>query len=341
MKKILITGGCGFIGSNASIFFKKKGLEVHCLDNLSRKGSDINKKIILKNKIKFFKIDIRNNLKIKNIIKNNNYDYILHLAGQVAVTTSVINPLDDYMINLEATFNLLEAIRLHSPKTHLLYASTNKVYGKINDSHLTEGLNRYKITKFDATDERQSLNFLSPYGCSKGAADQYVIDYANIYNLNTTSFRQSCIYGPNQLGVEDQGWVAWFTIAYALNKKIFVYGNGKQIRDVLHVDDLLNAYFLCFKNKKKSKGNAYNIGGGYKNTLSLLELIRMLNKEFKIEKNIQKKGWRPGDQKVFISNNEKFISHTGWEIKNNSSLGILNLIKWVKSKDKMLKKLFK
>lgn len=340
MKKILITGGAGFIGINAAIYFQKKNYQIFILDNLSRKGTKFN--IYKLNKLKninFIKADIRNKKKIFEIIRKIKPNLLLHLAAQVAVTTSVLNPYDDYEINIKGTLNLLEALRLHSNKTHFINASTNKVYGKINEDNLIQKKERYVYGKKDKpTSEKQNLDFYSPYGCSKGSADQYVNDYARIYNLKTTNFRQSCIYGKYQFGVEDQGWIAWFTIAILLNKKITIYGNGKQVRDALNVLDLCDAYYLSYR--KKIYGT-FNIGGGLLNSISLIELLKLIKNITK--KKIRKKitTWRPGDQKIFISDNKKFENLSNWKPKITFKKGLSELIEWTKENINDIEKILK
>lgn len=331
MKSILITGGAGFIGTNSAYYFNKSGWQVDILDNLSRKDTEKNLLWLQKNcEIDFFKIDIRNNASIEKHFRERKYDVILHLAAQVAVTTSVINPREDFEINAMGTFNILEAMRKYQKDAFLLYASTNKVYGKMSDVEVELINNRYEYKSHKTgVSEEANLDFHSPYGCSKGCADQYVIDYSRIYGLKTTSFRQSCIYGNRQFGVEDQGWVAWFTIASILGKQITVYGDGRQIRDILHVEDLIAAYQSAIYNQERLAGEAYNIGGGPQNTLSLLELIHFLEKELKIHISIKYDHWRPGDQKTFVCNLDKIKKATGWYPRKNVEVGIRELIAWI------------
>jgi CDP-paratose 2-epimerase len=201
-------------------------------------------------------------------------DALLHLAAQVAVTTSGTNPREDFEINALGTFDMLEAVRKQSPNTFFINASTNKVYGKMHEVGVVERNGRYEYNDLrDGVDEGRQLDFHSPYGCSKGVAGQYTIDYSRIYSLRSVTFRQSCIYGTRQFGIEDQGWVAWFTIAAVLGKQITIYGDGKQIRDVLHVEDLVRAYKAAIANHEQASGGAFNIGGGPTNTMSLLELL--------------------------------------------------------------------
>ncbi|MCM8785942.1 MAG: GDP-mannose 4,6-dehydratase, partial [Candidatus Omnitrophica bacterium] len=318
MKKILITGGVGFIGVNLALdLLKDKENFVVIYDNLSRNGVEKNLKYLLTLKLKnfeFIKGDIRDYKKLKEIV--NGYDEIYHLAAQVAVTKSVESPIEDFEINATGTLYLLETIRKNCPSAILIFSSTNKVYGELSHLKLKEDKKRYYLVdRKNGIDENENLNFHSPYGCSKGTADQYIRDYYRIYGLKTVVFRQSCIYGPFQYGNEDQGWVAHFVIKSILNEKINIYGNGKQVRDILFISDLINAYKLAIKNIEKCKGEIFNIGGGNKNTFSLLELIEFLEK--KLDKKIEYEFFdpRPGDQKVFISNNRKFERLTGWKIK--------------------------
>jgi len=330
-KKIFITGGCGFIGSNAALYFYQNGWDVTVFDNLSRKGTDTNLTWLnLNGNFNFINGDVRDYKSISSALSSNSYDFILHLAAQVAVTTSVVNPREDFEINALGTLNLLEAAKYTNKNAFILFSSTNKVYGKLDHVKITERDGRYEYENLvNGVSESESLDFYSPYGCSKGAADQYVIDYSRIFNLKTCVFRQSCIYGIRQFGVEDQGWVAWFTIAALLNKNISIYGNGKQVRDILFVDDLVRAYELAYNNKEKVNGQAFNVGGGTKNTLSLLELISILNKKLNLELNPAFAETRPGDQKVFVSDISKFSQTTGWEPKIDSQKGVEMLIDWV------------
>ena len=280
MRSILITGGAGFIGVNAALHFAKNGWKVTVLDNLSRKGAENNLNWLTNQfPITFEQIDIRDFEKTERVVGNVRPDVLLHLAAQVAVTTSVENPREDFEINALGTFNLLEAVRKQSQNTFFINASTNKVYGKMDDVIVEERNGRYEYANLPlGVGETRNLDFHSPYGCSKGIADQYTIDYSRIYGLKTVTFRQSCIYGPRQFGVEDQGWVAWFTIASVLGRPLTIYGDGKQIRDILHVDDLLHAFDAVIDRKDKVNGQAFNIGGGPANTMSLIGTYRLLEK---------------------------------------------------------------
>jgi len=328
---ILITGGAGFIGVNSASAFASKGWKVVVLDNLSRKGAKLNLEWLSSQQtIDFQQADIRDADRVADIVKQVQPDVLLHLAAQVAVTTSVTDPREDFSINALGTFNMLEAVRLHSPDTFFINASTNKVYGKMEDLGVVERNGRYEYSDLQTgVPEYRNLDFHSPYGCSKGVADQYTIDYARVYDLSTVTFRQSCIYGPRQFGIEDQGWVAWFTIAAMLDKDITVYGDGKQIRDVLHVDELVLAYEAAINNRVAVSGQAINIGGGPNNTLSLLELLDYLEKN--LQKTITPKWdtWRPGDQPVFVCDLTKAKDLLDWQPQLPVGQGVVKLISWV------------
>jgi CDP-paratose 2-epimerase len=258
------------------------------------------------------------------------FDCILQCAGQVAVTTSVANPREDFECNALGTFNLLEAVRVHCPDAPLIYASTNKVYGNMEDLEIVERNGRYEYAGLpDGVGEERPLDFHSPYGCSKGSADQYVRDYARIYGLATTCFRQSCIYGYRQFGVEDQGWVAWFTIAHALGQPVTIYGDGKQTRDVLFIEDLIEAYRLAYRNRDRVAGKIYNIGGGPRNQLSLLQLVEMLESTRGRKLPLSFADWRCGDQRVFVADVRKAAADFGWSPSHDCASGVGKLIRWV------------
>jgi CDP-paratose 2-epimerase len=338
--KILITGGLGFIGINTANFFAKSGHDIYILDNLSRKGNIFNYDNLSKHKnVHFFIKDIKNYFDIENIFKQYKFDVVLHLAAQVAVTTSVVNPREDFDINCLGTFNLLECCRLYNNNCVFIYASTNKVYGDFKID-LIEETKRYKpAEEFNGISENQQIDFHSPYGCSKGCGDQYVIDYNRIFGLKTVALRQSCIYGSNQFGIEDQGWVSWFGIASIFNKPITIYGNGKQVRDVLYIEDLVNLYSSIISNIDSCCGKAYNIGGGPSNTLSLLELISLL--EAKLDKTILYNfdKWRPGDQKIYISNIDNIYKDIGWVPLTNIQEGINKMLEWTKDNKNVFEQL--
>ena len=330
MRNILITGGAGFIGSNLAESFLAKGDKVTILDNLCRDGSKINLEWLRSKKgnLTVVEGDVRNSSDVEKCIADK--DLIFHLAAQVAVTTSVTDPRPDFEINALGTFNVLEAMRKINKEATLLYTSTNKVYGEMTEMGVVEKTTRYDYKNLTGVSEQQPLDFHSPYGCSKGSADQYVRDYHRIYGLNTIVFRQSCIYGPRQFGVEDQGWVAWFLIALTQGRKLTVYGDGKQVRDILYVSDLINAYNFAVDNKKVTSGQVYNVGGGRENTISVwYEFGPILEKLFKRKIDVKFSDWRPGDQKVFISDVAKAKKDFGWEPKVSAEQGIKLLFDWI------------
>ncbi len=347
--EIVITGGAGFIGCNSAEYYAKRKNKVIIVDNLSRKGGKQNVRYLLKKypqNIKFIKCDLSNKKDINKIYKYlGTCNLILHLSGQVAVTTSITKPYKDFESNLIGTLNLLELLRkikkYDKKNPILIYSSTNKVYGNMEQLKIIKKEGRYAYQNLsEGINEKQGLDFHSPYGCSKGSADQYVRDYSRIYGLNTIVMRQSCIYGRRQFGVEDQGWVAWFIIAKILEKQITIYGDGNQVRDILWIEDLIKAYDLARKNIKKTKGQIYNIGGGPKNTLSLNELINNLNENSTNKTKAFYSNWRQGDQKVCILNISKAKKDFGWEPKISPQEGIKKLFTWVNKNKKEVSKIF-
>ena len=333
-RKYLVTGGAGFIGSNYVHRLIQRKEHVTIFDNLSRAGAPRNidwlKGQFGDDAFSLIVGDVRSADEITEAAKD--ADIIVHLAGQVAVTTSVTNPRDDFESNALGTFNTLEAARASGHDPIFIYASTNKVYGGMDDVALKEDPTRWLYADLEhGCPETQPLDFHSPYGVSKGAGDQYVRDYARIYGLRSVVFRQSCIYGPRQFGIEDQGWLAWITIAAVTGRQITVYGDGKQVRDVLHVEDLLNAYDTAVENIDSAKGQIYNMGGGTRNVMAIWAefgpiLERLLGK--KIE--VARADWRPGDQKVFYADFRKAQRELGWEPKIDLEEGIELLFNWVK-----------
>lgn len=332
MSSILITGGAGFIGVHSARHFQELGWTVTVVDNLSRQGAAENLAWLQNARpSRFVQADIRDRDAMEGIVGEVRPDALLHLAAQVAVTTSVADPRTDFEANALGTFNMLEAVRRKSPKTFFINASTNKVYGRMEDLGVVERNGRYEYGDLaDGVNEERPLDFHSPYGCSKGVADQYTIDYARIYGLQTVTFRQSCIYGTRQFGVEDQGWVAWFAIASVLGKQITIYGDGKQIRDVLHVGDLVRAYEAAFHHREKASGQAFNIGGGPGNTLSLRELIAQLEQMLGKKIPLKWSDWRPGDQPVFVCDVAKAEKLLGWRPATGVREGVDELIAWTR-----------
>lgn len=330
--KAIITGGAGFIGCNAAGRYLKRGAEVVVIDNLSRPGGARNLEWLKpQGKLTFLEADIRDAGKIDEIFKTHrDTDLVLHLAGQVAVTTSVLDPRSDFEANARGAFNVLEAARLASIQAPIIYSSTNKVYGGMEAAGIVETAERYEYSTMVAgVSEAQALDFHSPYGCSKGSADQYVRDYHRIYGLNTIVFRQSCIYGYRQFGVEDQGWVAWFIIAALLGRPITVFGDGKQVRDVLFIDDLLDAYDAAVINIRQASGQVYNIGGGPASVMSLLELFDYLKQKQKQPVPFQQADWRPGDQRIYVSDISKAKHDLDWAPRISVKQGLDLLHDWV------------
>lgn len=338
---IFITGGAGFIGIHTANFYLKAGNKVTIFDNFVRKGTRENVKWLMKEygvrSIEIIEGDVRDFAKLKQSVPGN--DVIIHLAGQVAVTSSVVNPREDFEINALGTFNVLEAVRLFAPNSILLFASTNKVYGGMEEIKIVKKGKKYIYRDLPGgISEVQNLDFHSPYGCSKGTADQYVRDYHRIYGLKTVVFRQSCIYGTHQFGIEDQGWVSWFTIASVLGKPITVYGDGMQVRDVLFVEDLVRAYDTAVSNIGKSAGKIYNVGGGPKFTLSLLELLAWLEKKLGKKISYTSADWRPGDQPVYVSNISKINKELGWKPQIDVQEGVSRMIDWIVEEKKLIEK---
>jgi CDP-paratose 2-epimerase len=339
MTKVLVTGCAGFIGSHLAEYFLREGCDVIGVDDLSRKGAEKNLRLLQEySNLEFFKCDIRDFEKMAEIFKNRGpFELILHEAGQVAVTTSVVNPREDFETNALGTLNMLEATRQYSPDAFFEFSSTNKVYGKMEDVRVVEKESRYEYADSSfGIAENYPLDFYSPYGCSKGSADQYVRDYSRIYGLKTVVLRQSCIYGTRQFGVEDQGWVAWFIIASLLEKPITIYGDGKQIRDVLWVDELIDAYVRLYHHAERVQGEIFNIGGGPENTLSLLELVEALKKEGVLKRAPGHAAWRPGDQKVYVSNVNKVRDAVGWNPVTGPEMGVRRLVEWAKENKQIL-----
>lgn len=329
--KLLITGGAGFIGSNVAHHFASKDYQIRILDNFKRRGTKDNLNWLLRNHkdIEVYEGDVRKMHDVEKAVKKQ--QVIFHLAAQVAVTTSVIDPRTDFDINALGTFNLLESARQEGKKPIIIFSSTNKVYGGMEEIEIVEKNEKYIYKKYPkGISEKMNLDFHSPYGCSKGAADQYVHDYNRIYDLPTVVFRQSCIYGPRQFGVEDQGWIAWFIIATTLGKKITIYGDGKQVRDVLYVDDLVRLFETAVKQIEKSSGKIYNVGGGVKKTLSVWhEFGPILERLFTRKIEVKFDTWRPGDQKVYVSDISRVKNELGWEPKVPVEKGIEKLFHWV------------
>src|ERR1043165_2808235 len=316
-RPVLITGGAGFIGTNLADRMLRRGRRVRILDSLARPGSEANLRWLLshhRTRLQVEVADLRDGARLRAALSE--VSTVFHLAAQVAVTTSLEHPEEDFVGNARGTLALLEALRQRAGDPLLIFTSTNKVYGAIDDIELVQSDRRYAPRNELARSgiaETRALQFHSPYGCSKGTADQYVLDYARSYGLATAVFRMSCIYGPHQHGTEDQGWLAHFMIRAADREPITLYGDGKQVRDVLFVDDLIDAFLAAEQHLPQIAGEAFNIGGGPANTLSLLELIDRIAALNGRGPTLEFAEWRVGDQRWYISNHAKFTRMTGWQ----------------------------
>jgi CDP-paratose 2-epimerase len=318
-QRLLITGGAGFLGVNAAVRFIENGWQVKVLDNLSRPGTERNLKWLLTRhptEATFIKEDVRNAGALAEHVKDQ--DAILHLAGQVAVTTSLVDPNTDFDVNARGTFNVLEAVRLHNREAPLVFASTNKVYGKLEHNN-------------GACKETQPIDFHSPYGCSKGAADQYVRDYARCFQMNTVVLRQSCIYGAHQYGTEDQGWVAHFAHSILNGRPLTIYGDGTQVRDLLDARDLSELYAIAIEQIDKTRGEIYNVGGGPENQRNLLEVIDQIGELTHTKPQYSFADWREGDQAYYVSDITKAKKDLGWEPDIPFDRGLNDLIQWASS----------
>lgn len=335
--KYLITGGCGFLGSNIASEILKQGEELIIFDSLYRFGSYQNLEWLkTQGKFEFVHGDIRNTNDVERTIKTHKPDVIYHLAGQVAMTTSISDPRMDFEVNVGGSFNLLNAVRLYSPESTIIYSSTNKVYGDLEQFTYKETATRYKcIEKPSGFDESVNLDFHSPYGTSKGSADQYMLDFARIYGLKTVVFRHSSMFGGRQFATYDQGWIGWFTqqainIKNGTQKEPFtISGNGKQVRDIAHAEDMVALYLKASKKIETIKGQAFNVGGGIDNSSSLLELFSFLEKELDVNMDYAELPVRESDQKIFVADLTKAKELIGWEPKVSKEDGIRKMIKWI------------
>lgn len=329
----LITGGCGFLGTNIGEEILNKGKKLIIFDNLYREGSIKNLEY-LKNKSKDFIFhygDIRNKNDVENAILLYKPDIIYHLAGQVAMTTSISNPQLDFEVNALGTFNLLDSIRKYKNDSIVIYSSTNKVYGDLEQYTYEETSTRYICKDYkNGFDENVPLDFHSPYGCSKGSGDSYMLDFHRIFGIRSIVFRHSSMYGGRQFATIDQGWIGYF-IKEALNKrKISISGNGKQVRDILHSNDMVRLYLDAPNYIDKMQGKAFNIGGGVENSLSILELFAILEELLDIKITYSTNPPRASDQRVFIANLDKIKTHMPISIEINKIDGIKKMIDWVK-----------
>jgi CDP-paratose 2-epimerase len=330
---VLITGGAGFIGTNLADRLLRRGRPVIIYDSLARPGSECNLRWLRATHGALLRVeiaDMRTTFRLRDAIAE--AGMVFHLASQVAVTTSLDDPTDDFAINAAATVELLDMLRRRDQAAGLIFTSTNKVYGAIDDIDLVERDSRYMpVGPLAGTGiaETRPLQFHSPYGCSKGAADQYVLDYARSYGLASSVLRMSCIYGPHQNGTEDQGWVAHFLIRAIQGRPITIFGDGKQVRDLLFVDDLVAALLLTEQHLDEVAGQAFNIGGGPDNTLSLLELTAQIASLHGRPPEVEFGDWRTGDQRWYVSDNSKFNRATGWCPRIGVTAGIRLLYDWL------------
>ena len=331
---VLITGGAGFVATNVADRLLRQGYRVRLLDNLSRDGVDQNVQWLRAehgNRVEFRFGDVRDSAAVRNALRG--VRRVFHFAAQVAVTTSLVDPFLDFDVNARGTLNLLEAIRDLDDRPSLLFTSTNKVYGHLDDVALQEQQRRY--VPEDAAiarrgiSEARPLDFHSPYGCSKGAAEQYVLDYARTFDLPAVVFRMSCIYGPHQFGTEDQGWVAHFIIQALQRRPLTLYGDGLQVRDILFVEDLVDAMLLAHAKVSDIAGEAFNIGGGPLNTISLLELLDLIERMSGEPPAYSIEPWRTADQRYYVSDTSKFTAATGWRPRTGVVEGVARLAAWL------------
>jgi CDP-paratose 2-epimerase len=331
---ILICGGAGFIGTNLASRFLSTGTPVIVYDDLSRRGVERNLEWLRRtygSLLEFELADVRDSRTLRRSVRA--ASAVFHFAAQTAVTTSLTGPKEDFEINAVGTMALLEELRaLHTP-IPLLFTSTNKVYGNLDKLALRLNGDRYEPQHpgifVNGVPETWPLSFHSPYGCSKGAADQYILDYARTYQLPNVVFRMSCIYGPHQFGTEDQGWVAHFLIRAAQRQPLTIYGDGCQVRDILFVDDLMDAMLLAWRNAGALAGQAFNIGGGTKNTISLVELLDLIEELEGERPEVSFEDWRVGDQRYYVSDIRAFEKATGWSPRTGVRQGVVRLHEWL------------
>ena len=327
--KVLITGGVGFIGTNLANRLLRDGSQVVLFDNLGRAGVEQNLDWLRAqhgSRIHFIKGDVRDFDAVEKAVQG--AELVFHLAAQVAVTTSVTKPQEDFSINAQGTVNILEAARKQTPMPIVLYTSTNKVYGGVEHLRVVERPTRYEFENLPhGVSETCPLDFHSPYGCSKGAADQYVHDYHRIYGLPTIVFRMSCIYGPHQFGTEDQGWVAHFVLTGLRRGRLTIYGDGKQVRDLLYVEDLVELISRACANIERTAGQVYNVGGGPTNTISVwTELQDQLREVLEKLPSVDYGAFRPGDQRIYVSDIRKAHEHLGWAPRVDVVEGVRRMV---------------
>ncbi len=332
----LITGGAGFVGSNLAAHLLGKGERVSVFDSLARHGASENLAWLRSLGLSsFIHGDVRNAFDVEETIRSVQPEVIFHLAGQVAMTTSIESPRRDFEINVLGSINVLEAVRQHAKDAAIVYASSNKVYGNLDHLELVEAETRYQPRAArKGVDESVGIEFHTPYGCSKGAADQYMLDYARGFGLRTVVFRHSTIYGGRQFATYDQGWVGWFcrqaveTLKEPGRTPFTISGDGKQVRDLLHVSDAVNAYISAYQQIERARGQAFNIGGGMENSMSLLELLVFLEKRLGVKLRYTHLPWRQSDQKFFVADHSKAERLLAWSPKMSKEKGIEDTIQW-------------
>lgn len=337
--RILVTGGCGFLGSNLASEALRQHHDVQVIDDLSRRGADVNMAWLRsQGSFAMHRLDIADADRVVAVIRDFCPDVVFHTAGQVAMTTSLADPRRDFTTNALGTFNVLDALREHSPQSIILFSSTNKVYGDLEDYDYTEDATRYRCADFSrGFPETTPLDFRTPYGCSKGAADQYIRDFGLSFGLRTVVFRHSSIFGGRQFASVDQGWIGWFvqqaieTLADSARAPFKISGNGKQVRDVLSAADLVRCYFDAVAQIDRTAGQVFNIGGGMANSLSLLELFEFLERELEITLRYQALAPRSSDQKVFVADISKAERVFGWVPQISKETGLRQMIEWVKA----------
>jgi CDP-paratose 2-epimerase len=334
-KSILITGGAGFVGTNLAHLLLSAGRPVLLLDTLSRPGVERNLRWLREthgDRVQWECADVGDDSALRKAVRR--AAQVFHFAAQVAVTTSLADPGHDFDVNARGTLNLLEALRAMDEPPSLVFTSTNKVYGGLEDVPLHANGRRYQPedvkVRARGISEARPLDFHSPYGCSKGAADQYVLDYARTFGLPAVVFRMSCIYGPHQFGTEDQGWVAHFLIRALEGQPITLYGDGMQVRDVLYVEDLVDAFLLAQARMPELTGQAFNIGGGPANAISLIELLELIERLHGAKPRVRSEAWRPGDQRYYVSDTRKFAAATGWSPQVGVEVGVGELYRWLR-----------
>jgi CDP-paratose 2-epimerase len=336
MKKYLITGGCGFFGANLAARLLEMGQSVVLFDNLCRQGAEENLAWLRGlGRPEVRTGDVRHAHVVKELVRETRPDVVFHLAGQVAMTTSVKSPMDDFMTNAAGTVHLLEALRLHRPEASLVYSSTNKVYGAMEGVRLVEETRRYSSPSHPCgIGEDQPLDFRTPYGCSKGAADQYVLEYARTFNLRTAVFRHSTIYGCHQHATFDQGWVGWFCRQALVQKEdptaspFTISGDGKQVRDLLFAADAVDCYLAAEQKIDAIRGRAFNLGGGMDNSSSLLELFDLLEGELGFRLHYEKLPWRHEDQRFFVADLDAVFAGLSWSPKVGKKEGVRQVLSW-------------